>query len=72
MHEMPGPESPERWVRLPLQTEGSIFEGKSVAVLGLGNSAFEVANAAADYANYVHIWPTRDYGSWENALQLLA
>jgi cation diffusion facilitator CzcD-associated flavoprotein CzcO len=42
---------------------GEIFEGKSVAVLGMGNSAFEIANAAADYANYVHIWPTRASGA---------
>ena len=45
-----------------LPKSGEIFEGKSVAILGMGNSAFEIANAAADYANYVHIWPTRSSG----------
>ena len=58
---------------LPPTGEG--FEGKRVAILGMGNSAFEVANAAADFASYVHIWPTRDrkketagwpHTSWES------
>ena len=55
-----------------LPSTGESMEGQSVAVLGMGNSAFEVANAAADYANYVHIWPTREesfrwpHTSWES------
>ena len=55
-----------------LPPSGESMEGQSVAIFGLGNSAFEVANAAADYANYVHVWPTRDkswgypHTSWES------
>ena len=55
-----------------LPPTGDFMEAKSVAIFGLGNSAFEVANAAADYANYVHVWPTRDkvwdwpHNSWES------
>ena len=43
-----------------------------MTVLGMGNAALETANAVADYAQYVHIWPTRDGGpkwphtSWES------
>ena len=53
-----------------LPPKGDLFESKSVAILGLGNAAFETANAAENYANYVHMWPTRPYGwpyaSWES------
>ena len=53
-----------------LPPTGDIFEGKSVAILGLGNAAFETANAAENYANYIHMWPTREYkwpyASWES------
>ena len=53
-----------------LPPTGDIFEGKSVAILGLGNAAFETANAAENYANYIHMWPTRaykwPYASWES------
>ena len=31
-------------------------EGKNVAILGLGNAALEVSDAASPYANYVHIF----------------
>jgi len=34
-----------------LPPKGDLFESKSVAILGLGNAAFETANAAENYAN---------------------
>eukprot|EP00658_Telonema_sp_P-2_P076801 TRINITY_DN6801_c0_g1_i8.p1 TRINITY_DN6801_c0_g1~~TRINITY_DN6801_c0_g1_i8.p1 ORF type:complete len:791 (+),score=140.24 TRINITY_DN6801_c0_g1_i8:152-2524(+) len=57
-----------------LPATGEAFEAKTVAVLGLGNSAFETADALAPYANYVHLlnpssniprpsWETRYPGS---------
>jgi hypothetical protein len=55
-----------------LPATGESFEDKAVTVLGMGNAALETANAMADYAQYVHIWPTRDGGpqwphtSWES------
>ena len=55
-----------------LPSTGESFEDKAVTVLGMGNAALETANAVADYAQYVHIWPTRDGGpawphtSWES------
>jgi hypothetical protein len=42
-----------------LPPTGDIFEGKAVAVFGMGNAAFEVAGAAEDFANYVHVFNTR-------------
>eukprot|EP01051_Picozoa_sp_SAG22_P004212 SAG22_NODE_220_length_14862_cov_73.769424_3_plen_864_part_00 len=53
-----------------LPPTGEIFEDKAVAVLGLGNAGFETANAAENFAKYVHMWPTRVYkwpfASWES------
>eukprot|EP01045_Picozoa_sp_COSAG04_P004322 COSAG04_NODE_186_length_21024_cov_6.326069_8_plen_550_part_00 len=54
--------------------DGEAFEAKAVAILGLGNSAFEVAGAASDYAAFTHMWPTRaspngkdwPHASWES------
>jgi cation diffusion facilitator CzcD-associated flavoprotein CzcO len=42
-----------------LPRTGETFEGQSVAVLGLGNAAFETGNALAPYVNYVHLWASR-------------
>ena len=46
---------PCRYEDLP--TDGRPFERKTVAVLGLGNSAFETADALAPFVNYVHTFP---------------
>jgi hypothetical protein len=39
-----------------LPPTGDIFEGKRVAIIGLGNAAFETAMAAEDYASFVHFF----------------
>jgi hypothetical protein len=39
-----------------LPPTGEIFEGKRVAIIGLGNAAFETAMAAEDYASFVHFF----------------
>ena len=57
---------------------GESFEGQSVAVLGLGNAAFETANEIGASAAFVHVWAARkpkigpngedghDFLSWES------
>ena len=42
-----------------LATTGEGFAGQNVAIFGLGNAAFEAANSINEYANFVHMWPTR-------------
>ena len=45
-----------------LPATGEEFEGKRVAVLGLGNAAFETATAMEDYASFVHLfYPRHDF-----------
>lgn len=45
-----------------LPPTGDSFEGKRVAVLGLGNAAFETATALEDYASFVHLfYPRHNY-----------
>ena len=40
--------------------KGNAFEGKTVAILGMGNAAFETADAVAPYVNYVHLFAGRE------------
>ena len=40
--------------------QGDAFEGKTVAILGMGNAAFETADAIAPYVNYVHLFAGRE------------
>jgi cation diffusion facilitator CzcD-associated flavoprotein CzcO len=54
---MRGIELAEGYESLP--ATGESFEGTNVAIFGLGNAAFEAANSLNEYANFVHIWPTR-------------
>jgi thioredoxin reductase len=42
-----------------LAPNGEGFAGQNVAIFGLGNAAFEAANSITEYANFVHMWPTR-------------
>jgi hypothetical protein len=42
-----------------LPPTGESFEGKSVAVLGMGNGAMETADAMGPWVNYVHAFPGR-------------
>ena len=42
-----------------LNETGEGFERQAVAVLGLGNAAFETADALAPYVNDVHLIPGR-------------
>lgn len=47
-----------------LSESGAKFEGKTIAIMGMGNSAFEAAKSFDDYTNFVHIWPTRGKPPW--------
>ena len=47
-----------------LPESGAKFEGKTIAIMGMGNSAFEAAKSFDDYTNFVHIWPTRGKPPW--------
>ena len=47
-----------------LPANGAKFEGKTIAIMGMGNSAFESAKSFDDYTNFVHIWPTRGKPPW--------
>jgi len=60
-----------------LPQSGESFEGKSVAVFGYGNAAFEAADSISQYANYVHMFGGRnsadssredkhDFVAWES------
>lgn len=40
---------------VPLPADLQTLSGQKVAVLGLGNSAFETANSLAEYVDYVHV-----------------
>jgi cation diffusion facilitator CzcD-associated flavoprotein CzcO len=49
---------------------GKKYEGKTVAVFGMGNAGSETANALAPYVNFVHLFPGRSnitypIPSWE-------
>jgi cation diffusion facilitator CzcD-associated flavoprotein CzcO len=71
------PNRPEGMVGLELTTQyaelpedGAGFEGQKVAVFGLGNAAFETADALAPHVDYVHVFPGRGRArlplvSWE-------
>jgi thioredoxin reductase len=70
-----GIELAESYADLP--GASTTFRGQAVLVLGQGNAALETANAAAPYANYVHLVPGRlrpehvgedqhDFASWES------
>lgn len=39
-----------------LMSHGRYYENRSVAVFGMGNAAFEAADAIAPYAQYVHVF----------------
>lgn len=56
-----------------LPSTGRRFENRSVAVFGLGNAAFETADAVAPFAQYVHVFrggntppSTRPLVAWES------
>jgi hypothetical protein len=56
-----------------LPPTGQPFEGKSVAVIGLGNAAFEAADTIGIYSNFVHLFAGRKHRrtantflSWES------
>lgn len=67
-----GVEHAQQYADLP--ETGEHFEGKSVAVFGLGNSAMETADALSPHANFVHQFPgraaerrnARQFVSWES------
>jgi hypothetical protein len=42
-----------------LPEDGEAFEGKAVAVFGMGNAAFETADAVGMYSNYIHMYTGR-------------
>ena len=55
----------------PLGSEqhAAFWEGKNVAIMGLGNAALEVSDAASPYANFVHIYTRSGRAprvSWES------
>eukprot|EP01051_Picozoa_sp_SAG22_P018997 SAG22_NODE_3368_length_1755_cov_1.553140_1_plen_411_part_10 len=52
---LPGIELTMGYEELP--EDGRPFQEKNVAVLGLGNSAFETADALAPFVNFVHTFP---------------
>ena len=39
-----------------LHESGEEFEGKTVAVIGMGNAAMETVDALSPYANFVHLY----------------
>jgi len=54
-----------------LPADSTRFEGKSILVLGMGNAAFETANALSPHVNYVHTFgsrpkPPHSVFSWES------
>ena len=54
-----------------LHESGEEFEGKTVAVIGMGNAAMETVNALSPYANFVHLYASRrsqrgHFVSWES------
>jgi hypothetical protein len=60
---------PDRHGPADSDQHAEFWEGKNVAILGLGNAALEVSDAAAPFANFVHIY-THSGGpptvSWES------
>jgi hypothetical protein len=51
------------------ERHAEFWEGKNVAILGLGNAALEVSDAASPYANFVHIYTRSGKApsvSWES------
>ena len=52
-----GVEHAETYEDIPEDQE--YYEQKKVVVFGLGNAAFETANAMAPYVDYVHVFPGR-------------
>lgn len=42
-----------------LPATGEMFEGKTVAIIGLGNAGMETADSITPYANYVHMYAAR-------------
>lgn len=65
---IPGIELAEGYEDMP--ASGDSYEQQSVAVLGVGNSAFEIGNALATAVNYVHLFNGRMWRQEETERRL--
>jgi hypothetical protein len=62
-------ELPDKHGPVDSERHAEFWEGKNVAILGLGNAALEVSDAASPYANFVHIYTRSGKApsvSWES------
>ena len=62
-------ELPDKHGPVDSEHHAAFWEGKNVAILGLGNAALEVSDAASPYANFVHIYTRSGKApsvSWES------
>lgn len=62
-------ELPDKHGPVDSERHADFWEGKNVAILGLGNAALEVSDAASPHANFVHIYTRSGKApsvSWES------
>eukprot|EP01043_Picozoa_sp_COSAG02_P008201 COSAG02_NODE_258_length_26815_cov_12.034998_18_plen_356_part_00 len=62
-------ELPDKHGPVDSERHAEFWEGKNVAILGLGNAALEVSDAASPYANFIHIYTRSGKApsvSWES------